>query len=134
MRRSALVMLIGLSAKNAILIVEFAKDAYDKGNTLVEAALGRPVCASAHHYERPSPYPRLRSFGGLQPVQAESPRQILGTAVIGGMLASTSSPSSSYRLLLRRGKHLGTAFGKGREPPTFQRPPMKEATHEASRN
>ena len=34
-----LVMLIGLSAKNAILIVEFAKMEYDKGATLIDAAL-----------------------------------------------------------------------------------------------
>jgi HAE1 family hydrophobic/amphiphilic exporter-1 len=34
-----LVMLIGLSAKNAILIVEFAKMEYEKGRSLVEATL-----------------------------------------------------------------------------------------------
>lgn len=41
-----LVMLIGLAAKNAILIVEFAKDEYDKGMPLVDAALREPSFAS----------------------------------------------------------------------------------------
>jgi hypothetical protein len=34
-----LIMLIGLAAKNAILIVEFSKDEYDKGKPLLEATL-----------------------------------------------------------------------------------------------
>ena len=43
-----LVMLIGLSAKNAILIVEFAKDKYDQGMSLTDAALeGARVCGYA---------------------------------------------------------------------------------------
>ena len=42
-----LIMLIGLSAKNAILIVEFAKMEYDNGKPLVEAALDRRSLAIA---------------------------------------------------------------------------------------
>ena len=40
-----LVMLIGLAAKNAILIVEFAKMEYEKGKPLIEATLEGPNCA-----------------------------------------------------------------------------------------
>ena len=56
-----LVMLIGLSAKNAILIVEFAKLEYDKGKPLIEATLtGARMTAAAH------PDDRLRVHIGLR--------------------------------------------------------------------
>ncbi|MGC2696188.1 MAG: multidrug efflux RND transporter permease subunit [Candidatus Angelobacter sp.] len=84
-----LVMLIGLAAKNAILIVEFAKDAYEGGQPLVEAAL-----AGARLRLRPILMTSFAFVLGCVPLWIASgagsvSRQIMGTTVIGGMLAST---------------------------------------------
>jgi hydrophobe/amphiphile efflux-1 (HAE1) family protein len=84
-----LVMLIGLSAKNAILIVEFAKDAYEQGQPLVEAAL-----AGARLRLRPILMTSFAFVLGCVPLWTASgagsvARQIMGTTVIGGMLAAT---------------------------------------------
>jgi len=84
-----LVMLIGLSAKNAILIVEFAKMEYDKGATLIDASL-----TGARLRLRPILMTAFAFILGCTPLWAASgagaiSRQVLGTVVIGGMLAST---------------------------------------------
>ena len=84
-----LVMLIGLAAKNAILIVEFAKDAYEKGQPLAEAAL-----AAARLRLRPILMTSFAFVLGCVPLWTASgagsvSRQIMGTTVIGGMLAAT---------------------------------------------
>jgi len=86
-----LVMLIGLAAKNAILIVEFAKDAHDKeGKPLVEAAL-----EGARLRLRPILMTSLAFIFGCIPLWTASgagavARQIMGTTVIGGMLAASA--------------------------------------------
>jgi len=84
-----LVMLIGLSAKNAILIVEFAKDEYSKGETIYQAAMGaarlrfRPILMTAFAFILGCvPLWFASGAGGVS-------RQILGTVVIGGMGAAT---------------------------------------------
>jgi HAE1 family hydrophobic/amphiphilic exporter-1 len=84
-----LVMLIGLAAKNAILIVEFAKDAYEKGETLAESALN-----AARLRLRPILMTSFAFVLGCVPLWTASgagsvARQIMGTTVIGGMLAAT---------------------------------------------
>src|SRR3989440_595386 len=84
-----LVMLIGLAAKNAILIVEFAKDAYENGQALTEAAL-----AAARLRLRPILMTSFAFVLGCLPLWTATgagsvARQIMGTTVIGGMLAAT---------------------------------------------
>jgi len=85
-----LVMLIGLAAKNAILIVEFAKDEYEKGKPLVDAAL-----TGARLRLRPILMTSLAFIFGCIPLWTASgagavARQIMGTTVIGGMLAASA--------------------------------------------
>jgi hydrophobic/amphiphilic exporter-1 (mainly G- bacteria), HAE1 family len=84
-----LVMLIGLSAKNAILIVEFAKDEYEKGKLLADAAL-----EGARLRLRPILMTSFAFILGCVPLWIAAgagavARQIMGTAVIGGMLAAS---------------------------------------------
>jgi hydrophobic/amphiphilic exporter-1 (mainly G- bacteria), HAE1 family len=85
-----LVMLIGLAAKNAILIVEFAKDEYEKGKPLVDAAL-----EGARLRLRPILMTSLAFIFGCIPLWTATgagsvARQIMGTTVIGGMLAASA--------------------------------------------
>ena len=84
-----LVMLIGLSAKNAILIVEFAKMEYEKGRPLLEATL-----EGAKLRLRPILMTSFAFILGCVPLAIASgagaiSRQVMGSAVIGGMLAAT---------------------------------------------
>jgi multidrug efflux pump len=84
-----LVMLIGLAAKNAILIVEFAKVEYEKGKGIMEAAL-----EGARLRLRPILMTSFAFILGCVPLAIASgsgavARNVMGTAVIGGMVTAT---------------------------------------------
>ncbi len=84
-----LVMLIGLAAKNAILIVEFAKMEFDNGKSIEESALSaarlrlRPILMTAFAFILGCvPLWTATGAGAIS-------RRVLGSAVIGGMLAAS---------------------------------------------
>jgi HAE1 family hydrophobic/amphiphilic exporter-1 len=84
-----LVMLIGLAAKNAILIVEFAKDEFEQGKPLMDAAL-----EGARLRLRPILMTSFAFILGCVPLWIATgagavSRQIMGTTVIGGMVAAS---------------------------------------------
>jgi hydrophobic/amphiphilic exporter-1 (mainly G- bacteria), HAE1 family len=84
-----LIMLIGLSVKNAILIVEFAKDEYEKGKPLIDAAL-----EGARLRLRPMLMTSFAFIFGCLPLWFASgsgavARRVLGSTVIGGMIAAS---------------------------------------------
>ncbi|MNH35127.1 putative efflux pump membrane transporter TtgB [compost metagenome] len=84
-----LITLIGLSAKNAILIIEFAKSLVDEGHDLVEATV-----QAARLRLRPIVMTSLAFILGVVPLAIASgassaSQQAIGTGVIGGMLSAT---------------------------------------------
>jgi HAE1 family hydrophobic/amphiphilic exporter-1 len=108
-----LVMLIGLSAKNAILIVEFAKVNYEDGQSISEAALG-----AARLRFRPIVMTALAFIFGCLPLwtatgAGAASRRILGTVVVGGMFLSTAIGLIFIPVTFSVVEYLSHRYGKG---------------------
>jgi hydrophobic/amphiphilic exporter-1 (mainly G- bacteria), HAE1 family len=118
-----LVMLIGLAAKNAILIVEFAKAGYDAGRPLVDAAL-----EGAKIRLRPILMTSFAFILGCVPLWTATgsgavSRRVMGTVVIGGMLASSAISIFIIPALFYVVERFGTAKHlQPRIPGTEQQP------------
>ena len=100
-----LVMLIGLSAKNGILIVEFAEQLRARGLTIAEAAV-----EAARIRLRPILMTSLAFILGVMPLVVASgagreARHSVGTAVAGGMIASTFLNLAFIPVVCRREEH-----------------------------
>ena len=84
-----LVTIIGLAAKNAILIIEFAKDLQSEGRSVVEAAL-----EAAHLRFRPILMTSMAFILGVLPLYlatgaSSASQRAIGTGVVGGMVTGT---------------------------------------------
>jgi HAE1 family hydrophobic/amphiphilic exporter-1 len=124
-----LVLLVGLATKNAIMIVEFAKELYEGGKSAVEAAVEaarlrfRPVLMTAFSFIL-GVIPLVIATGA-----GAGSRRALGTAVMGGMLAATVLGvlfvPALYVVFQRLGgeKRKRGARGAPAEPPPAPEPP-----------
>ncbi len=112
-----LVMLIGLSAKNAILIVEFAKDEYESGKSLLDASL-----AGARLRLRPILMTAFAFILGCVPLWWR-PERALWPGVYSGQPSSAvcsllrSSPSSSFPYSFDVVERAGLFFSRERRAP-----------------
>jgi multidrug efflux pump len=85
-----LITIIGLSAKNAVLIIEYAKDLHAQGRSVVEAVL-----EACHLRFRPIIMTSMAFILGVLPLVIASgagsaSQRAIGTGVMGGMLTATS--------------------------------------------
>jgi HAE1 family hydrophobic/amphiphilic exporter-1 len=116
-----LVMLIGLAAKNAIIIVEFAKMEYEKGKPIIEAAL-----TGAKLRLRPILMTSFAFILGCVPLALASgagaiSRQVMGMAVIGGMLAASFIAIFLIPVTFYVMEKIVHREGKGGHPPDEQK-------------
>ena len=121
-----LVMLIGLSAKNSILIVEFAEQLRGHGRTIAEAAI-----EAAELRLRPILMTSFAFILGVLPLYFATGagalgRHSVGTAVVGGMLLSTVLNLAFIPVLYVLLKSFLESFGKKRTDP----PVVIDPSHE----
>jgi hydrophobic/amphiphilic exporter-1 (mainly G- bacteria), HAE1 family len=117
-----LVMLVGLSAKNAILIVEFAKLNYEGGQSICDAALN-----AARLRLRPIVMTALAFIVGCLPLwmatgSGAASRRILGTVVVGGMTLSTALGLIFIPVTFAVVEYLSHRFTKGGKGTTMDTP------------
>ncbi|MEJ0034761.1 MAG: efflux RND transporter permease subunit [Gammaproteobacteria bacterium] len=108
-----LLTTIGLSAKNAILIVEFARNLQVEGKSLIEAAV-----EAAHQRLRPILMTSMAFILGVLPLAlatgaGSASRNAIGTGVIGGMLSATFLATFLIPMFF---VVIGRTFGGGRAP------------------
>lgn len=95
----SMVMLIGLSAKNAILIVEYARDEFQAGSTLAQAAI-----SAVKQRTRPVLMTAMAFLLGIMPLifatgSGASERMVMGLALFGGMCVATVMGLVVYPML-----------------------------------
>ncbi len=122
----ALVMLIGLASKNAILIVEFANQAREKGSSIIKAAQ-----KAAEERFRPILMTAVSSLVGFFPLviatgAGSASRWAIGTALFGGLLVSTVLSFLIVPVLYVVIKSLESRFLNGKPP---SEPPVPESDY-----
>ena len=114
-----MVMLVGLAAKNAILIVEFAKLRYEKGEPILDAAVN-----ASHQRLRPIMMTAIAFMLGVLPLTiatgaGAASHQSIGTTVLGGMIGSATMDQLVVPVFFVMLMGAAAKFGLGRpkEPP-----------------
>jgi HAE1 family hydrophobic/amphiphilic exporter-1 len=126
-----IVLLIGLASKNAILIVEFAREQRAQGLSILESA----VEASRLRF-RPILMTAISSIAGFMPLVVASgagaaSRQAIGTAVVGGMIAATVMSlllTPTFYVVMQRLGELGGSKGKKRQDTIGTEPSPQEGS------